>query len=86
MRHQLTDPLTQIYSEDIGISFGLERCGKMVVKRGKITKTNVVEWSTSHIASTQRRSEAAADMRRRSSRGNTMARQNPMWDVPLTNG
>lgn len=39
--------LTQIYSEDIVMSFRLEKCDWMVVKRGK---TDGVELPASHIA------------------------------------
>uniref|UniRef100_A0A8C4WGB1 Reverse transcriptase domain-containing protein n=1 Tax=Gopherus evgoodei TaxID=1825980 RepID=A0A8C4WGB1_9SAUR len=45
--------LTRIYSEDIGMSFGLEKCGRMVVKRGKVVKTDGVELPAGHIADIQ---------------------------------
>ena len=31
---------TPIYSEDIGMSFGLEKCGRMIAGRGKVIKTD----------------------------------------------
>ncbi|KAJ0055988.1 hypothetical protein NL108_017219 [Boleophthalmus pectinirostris] len=33
---------TRIYSTDIGISFGLEKCSRMVTKRGKVVHTEGV--------------------------------------------
>ena len=41
--------LTRIYNEDIGMLFGLEECGWMVARRGKVIKTDGLEVSASHI-------------------------------------
>lgn len=35
--------LTWIYNEDIGMSFGLDKFGRMVVRRGKLVKTDGLE-------------------------------------------
>lgn len=45
--------LTRIYSDDIGTSFGLNRCGQMVSKRGKMIRTEGVELPESSIADVQ---------------------------------
>ena len=31
-------PTVQIFSDDIGIEFGIDKCAMLVLKRGKITK------------------------------------------------
>ena len=45
--------LTQIYSEDIRMSFGLEKCGRMIARRGKVIKTDGLELPAGHIADIQ---------------------------------
>ncbi len=35
--------ITRIYGNDIGMSCGLERCGQMVSKRGKMVRTEGAE-------------------------------------------
>ena len=45
--------LTRIYSQDIGMSFGLEKCGRLVVKRGKTVKTQGVDLPNGHIEDVQ---------------------------------
>lgn len=45
--------LTRIYSEDIGISFGLEKCDLIVVKRGKAIMTNGIDLPPRHTANIQ---------------------------------
>ena len=30
--------IVRIFSDDIGIEFGIDKCGALVLKRGKITK------------------------------------------------
>lgn len=45
--------LIQIYSEDSGMSFGLEKCGWMMVERGKAVKTDGAELPAGHIADIQ---------------------------------
>ncbi len=44
---------TRIYSNDIGMSFGLDKCGRMVSKRGKMIRTEGVELPEGHIADVQ---------------------------------
>ena len=34
---------TRIYSDDIGMSFGLDKCGRMVSKRGKMIRTEGID-------------------------------------------
>ena len=41
---------TRIYSTDIGMSFGLEKCGRMVTKRGKVVRTEGVSLPEGTIA------------------------------------
>ncbi|XP_055359272.1 5,10-methenyltetrahydrofolate synthetase (5-formyltetrahydrofolate cyclo-ligase) isoform X2 [Betta splendens] len=41
---------TRIYSSDIGMSFGLEKCGRMVTKRGKVIHTEGVSLPEGTIA------------------------------------
>ncbi|XP_055368950.1 uncharacterized protein LOC129604859 [Betta splendens] len=41
---------TSIYSSDIGMSFGLEKCGRMVTKRGKVIHTEGVSLPEGTIA------------------------------------
>uniref|UniRef100_A0A096LTJ7 Reverse transcriptase domain-containing protein n=1 Tax=Poecilia formosa TaxID=48698 RepID=A0A096LTJ7_POEFO len=41
---------TRIYSTDIGMSFGLEKCGRMVTKRGKVIHTEGVSLPERTIA------------------------------------
>ena len=41
--------LTRIFSQDIGMSFGLDKCGRLIVKRGKITKTDGIDLPEGHI-------------------------------------
>ena len=45
--------LTRIYSEDIGMSFGLEKCGQMIARRGKMIKTDRLELPAGRIADIQ---------------------------------
>ena len=45
--------LTRIYSEDMGMSFGLKKCGRMIAKRGKVIKTDSLELPVGHIADIQ---------------------------------
>lgn len=53
MKHQLTDHLTWISSEDIRMSFGLEKGGWMVIKREKVVKMDGMELPDGHIADIQ---------------------------------
>jgi hypothetical protein len=41
--------LTRIFSKDIGMSFGLEKCGRLIVKNGKEIKTEGIELPDGHI-------------------------------------
>ena len=41
--------LSRIYSTDIGMSFGLEKCGRLIVKRGKVTTTAGIDLPEGHI-------------------------------------
>ncbi|XP_069607092.1 uncharacterized protein [Ranitomeya imitator] len=45
--------LTRICSKDIGRSFGLEKCGRLVIKRGMVVKIDRMELPTGHIADVQ---------------------------------
>lgn len=42
--------LIQIYSKDTAVSFRLEKCHKIVAKRGKVVKIDEVELPAGHIA------------------------------------
>ena len=41
---------TRLYSNDIGMSFGLEKCSRMVTKRGKVVRTEGIELPEGNIA------------------------------------
>ncbi|WP_175564860.1 hypothetical protein, partial [Escherichia coli] len=41
---------TRIYSNDIGMSFGLDKCGQMITKRGRVVRTEGVELPEGSIA------------------------------------
>uniref|UniRef100_A0A7N8XHF5 Reverse transcriptase domain-containing protein n=1 Tax=Mastacembelus armatus TaxID=205130 RepID=A0A7N8XHF5_9TELE len=41
---------TRIYSNDIGMSFGLDKCGRMITKRGRVVRTEGVELPEGSIA------------------------------------
>uniref|UniRef100_A0A3B5PPD0 Reverse transcriptase domain-containing protein n=1 Tax=Xiphophorus maculatus TaxID=8083 RepID=A0A3B5PPD0_XIPMA len=41
---------TRIYSTDIGMSFGLEKCGRLITKRGKVIRTEGVSLPEGTIA------------------------------------
>lgn len=41
--------LTRVFSNHIKISFGLERCGHLIVQRGKVMTTQGLELSSEHI-------------------------------------
>ena len=45
--------LTGIYSEDIRMSFGLKKCGRMIARRRKMIKTDGLELPAGHIADIQ---------------------------------
>ena len=45
--------LTRIYSEDIGMSFGLEKYGRMIARSGKVIKTDGLKLPAVHIADIQ---------------------------------
>ena len=45
--------LIRIYIEDIGMSFGLEKCGRMIARGGKVIKTDGLELPVGHIADIQ---------------------------------
>ena len=45
--------LTRVYSEDIRMSFGLEKCGRIIARRGKVIKTDGLELPAGHIADMQ---------------------------------
>ena len=42
--------LTRVFSGDIGMSFSLCKCGRLVTKRGKVVRTNGVALPDGHIA------------------------------------
>ena len=42
--------LTRIFSSDIGMSFGLDKCGRLVVNRGKVKTTQGIQLPEGHIA------------------------------------
>ena len=44
---------TRIYSNDIGMSFGLDKCGRMVSKRGKMIRTEGVDLPEGNIGDIQ---------------------------------
>ncbi|KAL4008504.1 hypothetical protein ACER0C_002356 [Sarotherodon galilaeus] len=41
---------TRLYSNDIGMSFGLEKCSRMVTKKGKVVRTEGIELLEGNIA------------------------------------
>ena len=41
--------LTRIFSDDIGMSFGLDKCGRLVTKRGHVIRTNGIGLPDGHI-------------------------------------
>jgi hypothetical protein len=41
--------LTRIFSDDIGMSFGLDKCGRLVTKRGHVIGTNGIDLPNGHI-------------------------------------
>ena len=41
--------LTRLYSEDIGMLFRLEKCGRMIARRGKVIKTDGLEQTTDQL-------------------------------------
>ena len=45
--------LIRIYSEDIGMSFGLEKCGWMIARRETVIKTDGLELPAGHVADIQ---------------------------------
>jgi len=45
--------LTRIYSKDIGMSFGPDKCGRMISKRGKVIMAEGVELPEGTIADVQ---------------------------------
>ncbi|TWW74442.1 Rho GTPase-activating protein 26 GTPase regulator associated with focal adhesion kinase [Takifugu flavidus] len=45
--------LTRIYSKDIGMSFGLDKCGRMISRRGKVIATDGVELPEGNITDVQ---------------------------------
>ncbi len=45
--------LTRRYSSDIGMSFGLDKCGRMISKRGKVISTEGIELLEGNIADIQ---------------------------------
>lgn len=51
------DPLIHLtqFQEDIWMSFKLEKCGLMVVKRGKVVKINGMQLPAGHMAKIQMR-------------------------------
>ena len=42
--------LPRVFSDDIGMSFGLSKCGRLMTKRGKVVGTNGVALPNGHIA------------------------------------
>ena len=44
---------TRIYSDDIGMSFGLDKCGRMVSKRGKMIRTEGIDLPEGNIGDIQ---------------------------------
>ncbi|TWW67382.1 hypothetical protein D4764_02G0004230 [Takifugu flavidus] len=45
--------LTRFYSKDIGMSFGLDKCGRMICRRGKVIATDGVELPEGDITDVQ---------------------------------
>ncbi len=45
--------LTRLYSNDIGMSFGPDKCGQMISKRGKVTSTEGIKLPEGNIADVQ---------------------------------
>ena len=41
--------LTRIFSDDIGMSFGLDKCGRLVTKRGHVIRTGGIDLPDGHI-------------------------------------
>ena len=37
--------LTRVFSSDIGMKFGLEKCGRLIVNRGKVKSTSGITLS-----------------------------------------
>ena len=42
--------LTRVFSSDIGMTFGLEKCGRLIVNRGKTARTQGIDLPQGHIA------------------------------------
>ena len=47
--------LTRLYSEDIGMSFGLEECGRMIARRGTVVTHSCMGTMTSRQERTRSR-------------------------------
>ena len=41
--------LTRVYSNDIGMTFGIEKCGRLILNRGRMVKTDGLQLPTGTI-------------------------------------